>query len=138
MFQSYPDFLISFKVGFTFRWEPCLIWFWNIISSASNFRGIIYHSSLKIIYFSLWWATFEDFFIRFSIIKLIFRPLIICWFLFFVYYNYCFYKNITSFLSIFFSILYILSLATISLKFHFLSSLFYILNVCNFFMVFFN
>ena len=49
MFQSFTYFLISFKVGFTFRSEPCLIWFWYIISSASNFLGILYYYLFKII-----------------------------------------------------------------------------------------
>ena len=83
LFQWYIDFLISFKVGFTFRWETCLIWFWYIISSSSNSRRIINHSSFKLIFLSLWWFTFENSFILFCIILLIFRLLLFYWFLFF-------------------------------------------------------
>ena len=84
LFRSYADFLISFKVGFTFRRETCLIWFWHIISSAYNSCGIICHSSFKIIF--LWWVTFGYSFIRFSIILFIFRSLLFCWFFHFVFY----------------------------------------------------
>ena len=44
------NFLISFKVGFTFRWIPFYIWFWYIISFFSNSRGIINHSSFTVIF----------------------------------------------------------------------------------------
>ena len=44
------NFLISFKVGFTFRWIPCYIWFWCIISFSSNSRWIINHSSFTVIF----------------------------------------------------------------------------------------
>ena len=44
------NFLISFKVGFTFKWIPCYTWFWCIISFSSNSHGIINHSSFTVIF----------------------------------------------------------------------------------------
>ena len=44
----FPNLFYSWV--FSFRWEPWLIWFWYIISSVSNFCGIIYHSSFTHIF----------------------------------------------------------------------------------------